>query len=34
MKKHQVEDGFEDLKCTIGGQPVAGWGDEFTVGIQ
>jgi hypothetical protein len=34
MKKHQVEDGFEDLKCTIGGQPVAGWGDEFRVGIQ
>lgn len=34
MKKHQVEDGFEDLKCTIGGQTVAGWGDEFNVGIQ
>ena len=34
MKKHQVEDGFEDLKCTIGGQPVAGWGDEFNVGVQ
>ena len=34
MKKHQVEDGFEDLKCTVGGQPVAGWGDEFQVGIQ
>ena len=34
MKKNQVEDGFEDLKCVIGGQPVAGWGDEFRVGIQ
>lgn len=34
MKKHQVEDGFEDLKCSIGGQTVAGWGDEFSVGIQ
>ncbi len=34
VKKHQVEDGFEDLKCTIGGQTVAGWGDEFNVGIQ
>ena len=34
MKKHQVEDGFEDLKCTVGGQAVAGWGDEFTVGIK
>ena len=33
VKKHQVEDGFEDLNCTIGGQTVAGWGDEFTVGI-
>ena len=34
MKKHQVKDGFEDLKCTIGGQTFAGWGDEFNVGIQ
>ena len=34
MKKHQVEDGFEDLKCVIGGQSVAGWGDEFRVGMQ
>ena len=34
MKKHQVEDGFEDLQCTVGGQPVAGYGDEFRVGIQ
>lgn len=33
VKKHQVEDGFEDLNCTIGGQTVAGWGDEFTVGV-
>jgi len=33
VKKHQVEEGFEDLNCTIGGQTVAGWGDEFTVGI-
>lgn len=34
VKKHQVEDGFEDLQCTIGGQTVANWGDEFSVGIQ
>lgn len=33
VKKHQVEDGFEDISCTIGGQTVAGWGDEFTVGV-
>ena len=33
VKKHQVEDGFEDLQCVIGGQTVAGWGDEFTVGV-
>ena len=34
VKKHQVEEGFEDIKCVIGGQGVAGWGDEFNVGIQ
>ncbi|MFQ6739130.1 MAG: hypothetical protein ACLRFJ_00455 [Alphaproteobacteria bacterium] len=34
IKKHQVEDGFEDLKCTINGQSVAAYGDEFVVGIQ
>lgn len=34
VKKNQVEDGFEDIKCTIGGQNVAGWGDQFRVGIQ
>ena len=33
VKKKHVEDGFEDLECTIGGQTVAGWGDEFTIGI-
>lgn len=33
VKKHQVEDGFEDLQCVIGGQTVAGWGDEFTIGV-
>lgn len=34
MKKHQAADGFEDLKCVVGGQSVAGWGDVFNVGIQ
>ena len=34
VKKNQVEDGFEDLQCTVGGQVVASWGDEFRVGIQ
>ena len=34
VKKNQVEDGFEDLKCSIAGQTVADWGDEFSVGMQ
>lgn len=34
IKKKQVENGFEDIKCTIGSQEVANWGDEFQVGIQ
>ncbi len=34
MKKNQIKGGFEDLKCTIGGQTVSDWGDEFRVGIQ
>lgn len=33
VKKNQIENGFEDIKCTIGGQTVANWGDEFMVGI-
>lgn len=34
IKKNQIENGFEDLKCTIGGQTVASYGDEFTVGVK
>lgn len=34
VKKNQVKAGFEDIQCTIGGQKVADWHDEFTVGIQ
>ena len=33
VKKNQVENGFEDIQCTVGGQVVAGWGDQFQVGI-
>ncbi len=32
VKKAQVKQGFEDIGCYIGGQSVAGYGDEFTVG--
>ena len=34
IKKNQIENGFEEMMCTIGGQMVAGWDDEFRVGIQ
>ena len=34
VKKNQVENGFEDIQCTIGGQAVAQWGDDFSVGAQ
>jgi hypothetical protein len=33
IKKNQVENGFEDLSCTVGGQVVANWADQFSVGI-
>ena len=32
VKKAQVKQGFEDIGCYIGGQSVAGYGDEFNVG--
>ena len=31
VKKNQIKYGFEDLKCHIGGQPVAEYGDAFRV---
>lgn len=34
VKKSQIKSGFEDIQCTVGGQKVADWGDEFTVGIK
>lgn len=34
VKKGQVKSGFEAIQCTVGGQRVADWGDEFTVGIR
>ncbi len=33
IKKNQIKNGFDDLKCTINGQDVATYGDEFRVGI-
>lgn len=34
IKKKQVEKGFEVLHCAVGGQKIADWGDEFSVGLQ
>lgn len=34
VKKNQVSGGFEDISCQVGGQTVATWGDDFSVGIQ
>ncbi len=34
VKKNQLKKGFEDLSCAIGGQTVAGYGDDFTVGLR
>ncbi len=33
VKKNQLKQGFEDIKCSIGGQTVASYGDDFTVGM-
>ena len=32
IKKNQLKGGFDDIKCTVGGQVVAGYGDDFQVG--
>jgi hypothetical protein len=34
IKKNQIKSGFEDISCSVGGQLVADWGDEFTVGVR
>ena len=34
IKKKQIEKGFDALHCTVGGQKIADWGDEFEVGLQ
>ncbi len=34
VKKNQIKNGFEDVMCTVGGQNVANWGDEFRVGVR
>ena len=33
VKKNQEKSGFEDIKCAIGGQIIADFGDDFTVKI-
>ena len=34
IKKNQLNNGYEDLQCTIGGQVVAGYDDTFDVGVR
>jgi len=34
IKKKQLENGFDDIHCTVGGQTIADWGDEFRVGLK
>ncbi len=34
IKKSQVKNGMEDIRCTVGGLVVAEYGDEFMVGMQ
>ena len=34
IKKNQIKGGFEDISCTVGGQVVAGYADDFVVGVQ
>ena len=34
VKKNQLSNGFDDIQCTVGGQVVASFGDEFSIGIQ
>ena len=34
IKKSQVEKGFDALNCTVNGQKIADWGDEFSVGLR
>ena len=34
VKKGQIKNGYEDIKCTIAGQTVSDWGDELTVGVR
>ena len=34
IKKSQVEKGFDALNCTVNGQKVADWGDEFRINFR
>ncbi|MBP3397617.1 MAG: hypothetical protein J6K82_01685 [Alphaproteobacteria bacterium] len=33
VKKNQEKSGFEDIKCTVGGQEIGDFGDQMNVGI-
>ncbi len=32
IKKNQIDKSLDGIKCTVGGQAVADWGDEFIIG--
>ena len=34
IKKNQLSGGFDEIRCSVGGQIVADYGDDFMVGIQ
>lgn len=34
IKKNQLSGGFDEIHCSVGGQIVADYGDDFMVGIQ
>ena len=34
IKKNQIKKGFEDINCSVGGQVVSNYADEFMVGMQ
>ncbi|MBE6458164.1 MAG: hypothetical protein E7011_05170 [Alphaproteobacteria bacterium] len=34
IKKNQIKKGFDDVKCSVGGQIVSDYADEFVVGVQ
>ena len=34
IKKNQIKKGFDGISCYVGGQIVADYGDQFTVGMK